>query len=183
MVGFDLNNEKVRVCYGHFLEYQEGLVKYIMSHGIRRQVSESLSSTVDKQDREPAPGGAKARGGVWNGILRQRSLQSNYKSDMSLGDVSERSALTESQFDDDELQPASDSEIERIHEVEEECYESFENSEEVESDSEDEVEENPNDYWQRWLPDRKAANSSKLKKSRKNSSPIDQPQDNEKKAG
>lgn len=34
--GFDLNNEKVKVCYNHFLEYQSTIIKYIMQQGIRR---------------------------------------------------------------------------------------------------------------------------------------------------
>ena len=44
--GLDLNNEDVRVGYDDFLEYQEGLVKYIMQHGTRRPLSQSLSASA-----------------------------------------------------------------------------------------------------------------------------------------
>lgn len=43
---------------------------------------------------------------------------------MSLADLSERTALTESVFDDDELQAATDSEIDSIKEVTDDTEES-----------------------------------------------------------
>lgn len=61
---------------------------------------------------------------------------------MSLADLSERTALTESVFDDDELQAATDSEIDSIKEVTDDSDEESEQLANSSSNSESEADDN-----------------------------------------